>query len=218
MILYMVITWYGQACFKIQSGDLVIAIDPFGKEIGFTSPRFKTDIALVTHGHHDHANLDTLAGEPFAIVGPGEYEVKGVFIRGIETFHDTVRGKERGLNTIYSIEVEGIRILHLGDFGEEKMREETLDAIGDVDILMIPVGGVYTIEGDTAARVARQIEPAIVIPMHYKIPGLKPNLQGVETFLKEMGVKDTAAQDKLTIKKKDIPEDGKMTIIVLKQV
>jgi len=213
----MVITWYGQACFKIQSGDLVVAIDPFSKEIGFTPPRFKTDIVLVTHGHFDHANWQALAGDPFAITGPGEYEVKGVDVMGIETYHDTARGRERGLNTIYVIAVEGIRILHMGDFGEEKMREETLEAVGDIDILMIPVGGVYTIEGDTAARITRKIEPAFVIPMHYKIPGLKPALAGPEQFLKEMGAKDAAPQEKLTIRKKDIPEDGNMAVVVLKQ-
>lgn len=214
----MVITWYGQACFKIQSGDLVIAIDPFGKEIGFTPPRFRADVVMVTHSHHDHSNAAALAGEPFAITGPGEYEVKGVTITGIETYHDTARGRERGLNTIYMIEVEGIKILHMGDFGEEKMREETLEAVGDIDILMIPVGGVYTIEWDVAAKIARQVEPAYVIPMHYKISGLKIPLQGPEQFLKEMGVKDAEPQEKLTIKKKDIPEDGKMAVVVLKQV
>ena len=214
---HMVITWYGQACFKIQSGDLVIAVDPFGKDIGFTPPRFRADIVAVTHGHHDHNNSAAIAGDPFLITGPGEYEVKGVNITGIETYHDTVKGRERGLNTIYMIEAEGIRILHMGDFGEEKMREETLEAAGETDILMIPVGGVYTIEGDAAAKIARQIEPAIVIPMHYKIPGLKVPLQGQEQFLKEMSAKDIEPQEKLTIKKKDIPEDGKMAVMMLKQ-
>ena len=213
----MVITWYGQACFKIQSGDLVIAIDPFGKEIGFTPPRFKADVALVTHGHFDHANLEALAGEPFAITGPGEYEVKGVIVRGTETFHDAVRGRERGLNTIYKIEIEGLKLLHLGDFGEEKMREETLEAVGDVDILFVPVGGVYTIEGDAAAAITRQIEPAIAIPMHYKLPGLKANLQSPEQFLKEMGAKDIEAQEKLTIKKKDILQERKTSVVLMKQ-
>lgn len=213
----MVITWYGQACFKIQSGDLVVATDPFGKEIGFTPPRFRADIAMTTHGHHDHANLTALAGDPFLITGPGEYEVKGVVVRGVETYHDTAQGRERGLNTIYNIEMEGLRLLHMGDFGEEKMREETLDAVGDVDILFIPVGGVYTIEGDAAARITRQIEPAYVIPMHYKLPGLKPNLQGPDAFLKEMGAKGVAAQDKFTIKKKDISEDAKAAVILMKQ-
>lgn len=213
----MVITWYGQACFKIQSGDLVIAIDPFDKEIGFTPPRFRADIVMATHGHHDHNNVAAIAGEPFVITSAGEYEVKGVNVTGIETYHDTAHGRERGLNTIYMIEVEGVRILHMGDFGEASMREEILEAVGEIDVLMIPVGGVYTIEGDAAAKIARQVEPTIVIPMHYKIPGLKISLAGPEQFLKEMGAKDAEAQEKLTIKKKDIPEDGKTAVVVLKQ-
>lgn len=212
----MVITWYGQACFKIQSGDLAVAIDPFAKEIGLTPPRFKTDVALVTHGHFDHNNAASLAGEPFVIQGPGEYEVKGVTVRGIETYHDKNQGKERGLNTIYRIEVEGISLLHMGDFGEEKMRDEILEEIGDVDILMIPVGGTYTITGAEAAKITKQIEPSFVIPMHYKLPGVKANLDGPEQFLKEMGASKTEAADKLTLKKKDIPEEGKTTVVVLK--
>lgn len=212
----MVITWYGQACFKIQSGDLVVAIDPFTKEIGLTPPRFKTDVALVTHGHFDHNNVESLSGEPFIITGPGEYEVKGVMVRGIETYHDKAQGKERGLNTIYKIEMEGISLLHMGDFGEEKVRDETLEEIGDVDVLMIPVGGTYTITGLEAAKATKQIEPAYVIPMHYKLPGVKADLESAEAFLKEMGASKTEPMEKLTLKKKDIPEEGKTTVIVLK--
>ena len=212
----MVITWYGQACFKIQSGDLVIAIDPFAKEIGLTPPRFRADIAFVTHGHFDHSNTAAFGGDPFVISGPGEYEVKGVLARGIETHHDRVQGKERGLNTIYRIEVEGITLLHMGDFGEERMRENTLESVGNVDVLFIPVGGTYTIDAEDAGRVTKQIEPAFVVPMHYKLPGVKANLAGVEPFLKEMGVSKPEPVEKLTLKKKDIPEEAKTAVVVLK--
>lgn len=224
----MVIQWLGQSCFKIQSGDLVLVIDPYSKETGLTPPRFKTDIVLVSHGHFDHANPESLtgrsseqtsqsAGDPFLISGPGEYEVKDVYIQGIETFHDNVEGKEKGTNTIYRIELEGLKILHLGDFGEEKIRDETLDKIGDVDVVMIPVGGKYTIDGSTAAKIVKQIEPQFVIPMHYKIAGLKIALEGAEQFLKETGATKTAAQDRLTIKKKDIsPEETKTEVVLLK--
>lgn len=212
----MVITWYGQACFKIQSGDLVIAIDPFAKEIGLTPPRFRADIALITHTHYDHSNAEALAGPPFVISGPGEYEVKGVLVRGIQTFHDQVQGKERGLNTIYRIEVEGVTLLHLGDFGEERAREETLEALGDIDVLFIPVGGTYTIDAEDAARVTKQIEPAYVVPMHYKLPGVKADLAGVEPFLKEMGAAKAEPAEKLVLKKKDIPEERRTAVILLK--
>lgn len=220
----MVITWLGQSCFKIQSGELVIIIDPFSKEIGLTPPRFRADLALITHSHFDHSNTDSLTGEPFIIQGPGEYEIKGVYVKGIYTFHDKAQGKEKGINTVYKIEFEEINIAHLGDFGEGILRDETLDEIGDTDILMIPVGGPsakpdtgkYTIDAEDAAKVVRQIEPRFVIPMHYKIPGLKVELDPVDQFLKEMGARNKEAQEKLTIKKKDFAEEDKTEVIVLK--
>lgn len=212
----MVITWLGQSCFKLQSGDLTAVIDPFSKDIGLTPPRFRADIVLVTHDHYDHSNAESLTGEPFLVKGPGEFEVKGAYIHGIQTFHDNSQGSMRGLNTIYKIEIEDLRILHLGDFGEDKLREETLDQIGDVDILMIPVGGKYTIDGEKAAEVAKQIEARFVIPMHYKIPGLKIGLDGPEQFLKEMGAAKASTQEKFVVKKKDVGEEDKTEVIVLK--
>ncbi len=212
----MVITWLGQACFKIQSGDLTVVIDPYSKDIGLTPPRFKADVVLVTHDHHDHSNAESLTGEPMVIKGPGEYEAKDVYVLGLETYHDEVQGKERGLNTIYKIEIEGMRIAHLGDFGEKEIRDETLEDLGDVDILLIPVGGKYTIDGEGAAKLVKKIEPKIVIPMHYKIPGLKLNLDGVEDFLKEIGAGKAESEDRLTVKKKDLGEDEKIKVVVLK--
>jgi len=211
----MVITWLGQSCFKLQSGDLVIVVDPFSKDIGLTPPRFRSDLVLITHNHEDHSNAATLTGDPFVISGPGEYEVKDVYVHGIETFHDEVQGKERGMNTAYKIETEGIRLAHLGDFGEKEIRSETVDALGDIDILMVPVGGKFTIDAETAAKVVKQIEPRYVIPMHYKIPGLKVPLEGVETFLKELGSK-SVPEEKLTLKKRDIAEEGKTEVKLLR--
>jgi L-ascorbate metabolism protein UlaG (beta-lactamase superfamily) len=212
----MIITWLGQACFRIQSGDLTVVIDPYSKDIGLTPPRFKADVVLVTHDHYDHSNAESLAGEPMVIKGPGEYEVKDVYVLGLETFHDDVQGKERGLNTIYKVGIEGMQVAHLGDFGEKEVRDQTLEELGDVDILLIPVGGKFTIDAEGAAKAIKKIEPKIVIPMHYKIPGLKIDLGGVDEFLKEMGTAKIEAQDKLTIKKKDLGEDEKTKVILLK--
>jgi L-ascorbate metabolism protein UlaG (beta-lactamase superfamily) len=211
----MTTTWYGQACFKIQSGDTVIAIDPFAKEIGLTPPRFQAHLALVTHDHYDHNNVSSLGGEPFTITSPGEYEVRGVYVRGIETYHDASGGKERGLNTVYTIDVEGIRIAHLGDFGEAELRNETLEQLGDVTVLMLPVGGTYTIDAGVAVKIVNSVEPRYVIPMHYKIPGIKANLASVDAFLKEVGATKVQPQDKFILKKKDIGSEDKQTEVIL---
>lgn len=215
LLLGMIITWLGQSCFKLQSGELVVVLDPFSKDIGLTPPRFRADLVLVSHDHYDHSNASALGGEPFLISGPGEYEVKGVYVHGVETFHDKVQGKERGMNTIYNIKMEDLSIVHLGDFGEGEMRDETLEEVGEADILMVPVGGKYTVGAEEAAKIIKQIEPRYVIPMHYKIPELKLDLDGVEKFLKEMGSKITP-QDKLAIKRKDIGEEEKTEVVVLK--
>ena len=211
----MVITWYGQSCFKIQSGETVVFTDPFDKSIGLTPPRGLAHIITVSHRHFDHANIESLSGEPLVIDGPGEYETKGVSVKGVFSFHDNKEGKERGENTIFIIEVEGIKICHLGDLGQKKLTDEQLEQIDEADILMIPVGGDATIDGEEAAEIINQIEPRIVIPMHYKIPGLEMKLAGVDDFLKEMGVAKKETVDKLTLKKKDLPQED-MEVMVMK--
>lgn len=211
----MVITWYGQSCFKIQSGETVIFTDPFSKEIGLTPPRAQANIVTVSHHHSDHNNIESLSGDPLIIKGPGEYETKGVDIRGIFSFHDNQEGKERGVNTIYIIEMEGIRICHLGDLGQKKLNEEQMEKMGEIDILMVPVGGEVVVNGEDASAIISQIEPRIVIPMHYKVQGLVFKFDGVEDFLKEIGAEKKQPVEKLTLKKKDLPE-GEMEIVVMK--
>jgi L-ascorbate metabolism protein UlaG (beta-lactamase superfamily) len=211
----MVITWYGQSCFKIQSGETVIFTDPFSKETGLTPPRGQAHIVTVSHNHFDHNNVETLTGEPLVVAGPGEYETKGINIRGIFSYHDDKEGKERGTNTIYVLEVEGVKICHLGDLGQKKLTDEQLEQIDEVDILLVPVGGEATIDAEEAAEIISQIEPRLVIPMHYKIPGLALKFAGVEPFLKEMGVAKKETVEKLTLKKKDLPTEG-TEVVVLK--
>lgn len=211
----MVITWYGQSCFKIQSGETVLITDPFDKAIGLTPPRGQVNVVTISHSHYDHNNVESLAAaNPFIIEGPGEYEVKGINILGVASFHDAKEGKERGKNTAYIIEMEGIKICHLGDIGQAKLTNEQLELIDGIDILMVPVGGIYTVNGEEAADIINQIEPKIVIPMHYKIPGLTIKLDGVEEFLKEMGSSKVQPVEKLTIKKKELPEEETQIIVM----
>lgn len=216
----MTIHWPGQACFQIiaarNKGEQVsVLIDPFSGEIGLKLPKLEPDILLVSHSHYDHNNIKQVSGSPFLITGPGEYEVKKVFIQGIPSWHDEKVGKERGENTIYTIEIEEMRLCHLGDLGQKELTEEQLEKIGEVDILMIPVGGIYTISAKEAFKIISQIEPKIIIPMHYYIPKLKIKLDGLDKFLKTMGIKKIEPLPKLSIKKKDFSEE-EAKIIVLK--
>ena len=210
----MKITWCGHSCFKIVTKNATIITDPFSKDIGLKPPRCEADIVTVSHNHHDHNNTSTLRKSPFVINSPGEYELRGVAILGINSFHDRKRGEERGLNTLFIIKAEGIRICHLGDLGQEELTDEQLEKLGEIDILMIPVGGTYTISSEEVTNIINQIEPKIVIPMHYKIPKLNIKLQGVDTFLKEIGIEKQVV-DQLIIKKKDLSKE-KIKVVVMK--
>lgn len=213
----MKITWHGQSCFKLlvksNNGDkITILIDPFDKDTGLTPPRGGADIVLITHDHHDHNNLKTVSGNPFVINGPGEYDIKGIYIKGIYSYHDNNKGLDRGINTIYVIESEEMEICHLGDLGQKELVDTQLDKMGEVDILMVPIGGTYTIDSEEAVKIINQIEPTIVIPMHYKIPGLNIKLEEVKDFLKEIGAQQETTEE-LNVKKLDLGEDMKVVIL-----
>ena len=220
----MNIIWHGQSCFKIitsprKNSQVNIVIDPFDEGIGLKVPKLEADILLITHSHRDHNNIKavgapTSASLPFLISSPGEYEIKEVFIQGIPSFHDNCQGKERGENTIYTIETEEMKICHLGDFGQKELTSEQLEKIGEIDILMIPLGGIYTISAKEAIKVMSQIEPKITIPMHYQIPKLKIKLEGLKEFLKTLGIKSIEPINKLSIKKKDLSvEEAKIVVL-----
>ncbi len=208
----MIINWKGQSCFQISTNPIKgkqvsIVIDPFDKDTGLRVSKLQADALLITHNHGDHNNAKTVSGDYFLINNPGEYDVKDIFVRGINSFHDNSEGKERGANTIYTIESEDIRICHLGDLGQKELTSEQLERIGDIDILLIPVGGTYTINADEAVKIIAQIEPKIIIPMHYHIPKLKYKLDKIDSFLKALGVKKIEKLPKLTLKKKEISSE-----------
>jgi len=213
----MNIVWYGQSCFKIQSKDLILITDPFDKKIGLRPPFGSADIVTISHDHYDHNNFQVIKNNPFIIDSAGEYEIKKVIIKGINSYHDNQEGKERGQNTIYIIEMENIRICHLGDFGQNALINGQLEKIGQIDILFIPVGGVFTIDWKSASAIISQIEPRIIIPMHYKIPGVKGELLKLDTidkFCEERGASSKDAVNKFSIKKKDLPQEGSETVIM----
>lgn len=212
----MYITWFGQSCFKIQdkvSADgVTLVTDPFDKTIGLKIPNFEADIITVSHDHHDHNNTGALRGNAVVINTPGEYDIKNVSIQGIGSFHDNNNGKEKGKNVIFRFEIEDISIAHLGDLGHV-LKDDQLEALSGIDILLVPVGGKYTLDYKNAVEVVNQIEPRIVIPMHYQIPGLKVDIDPVDKFIKELGITPTK-EEKLKISKKDLPQED-MELVIL---
>jgi L-ascorbate metabolism protein UlaG (beta-lactamase superfamily) len=206
----MTVQWYGQSFLRIDSRDVVIAVDPFSKKPDWgivKVPRFRADAVLVSHDHADHNNVSAIEGSPVVFRGPGEYEIKGIFIQGIPSFHDDAGGKERGANTIFTLDLEDLRLCHMGDIGMKKLPEDVRERIGDVDVLFIPVGGTYTVDARGAWSLVGEIEPKVVIPMHYKVPGLTLPIEGAEKFLKEAGGAPQAVE-RLSFRKRDLPEDG----------
>lgn len=216
----MDIYWLGQACFKIKGKTATLIIDPFDPD--FTALKLPKDlsaeIVLSSHGHNDHNNTKAVVSSPsgaspMVFSEPGEYEVASVVITGIDSYHDSQEGSQRGKNTIFHMFFDGLNIVHLGDLGQEKLTEEQMAQIGQTDILLIPVGSFYTIDAKNAAEIVAQLEPKIIIPMHYKIEGLKFELDGVEPFLKEMGVEGASSQPKLSITKDKLPEEPMVVVL-----
>lgn len=209
----MQINYLGHSCFKIKSKDVVLVTDPFDKYIGFSMPQTKADIVTISHEHKDHSCLTSIEGQPFVVKAPGEYEISGISIFGLSVFHDKVKGAERGRNTIYIIRAEEISLCHLGDLGH-KLNDEQLEEVNGVDVLFIPVGGRYTIDPKEAVEVINQVEPKIIIPMHYKALGLDEKIFGqladLEDFLKEIGAPETRQENKLVIAKTSLPEEAEV--------
>jgi len=215
----MVITWFGQFFFEIKTKDsqnkeVCLVIDPFDEKIGLKVPQLEAQILLVTHSHFDHSNIEAIKGSPFLINEPGEYEIRNVFIKGILSFHDDSQGKERGINVIYSIEAEGIRISHLGDLGQKELTPEQLEELGRIDVLLIPIGGIFTINAQKAANIISQLEPKIVIPMHYQIPKLKLELEGLDKFFKIMAKEKIEPQKRLKITTKDLSKETTEVVVL----
>ncbi len=207
----MIITYQGVEFFKVQFGDTTLAFNPISKESKFKSSRFFADIALVSINHPDmngSENLSYNGKEPFVITGPGEYEVKDIFIKGFGS-KSTYGGKER-INTIYSVTLENMNLCFLGALSDINLSSEVKEALGDVDILFLPIGDDGVIDAVKAEKLSVEIEPKIIIPMHFGDVG---NKDALKKYLKEAGEENVKPIDKLTIKKKDL--DGKEGEVVV---
>ena len=211
----MIITYQGVEFFKVQFGDITIAFNPISKDSKFKPTRFFADIALVSLNHPDMNGTENLSyngKDPFVISGPGEYEVKDVFIKGFAS-KSKYDGKDR-INTIYSVTLENMNICFLGALSDINLSSEVKEALGDVDVLFLPVGDNTVIDAAKAEKLSVEIEPKIIIPMHFGDVGIKDALK---KYLKEAGEDAVKPIDKLTIKRKDL--EGKQgEVIVLSPV
>ena len=213
----MEITYLGHASFKLKAKSITVVTDPYGPlTLKSKFPEVVADVVTISHEHKDHSFATGVGGTPLIISGPGEYEIKGVRILGLKTYHDEKMGKERGKNTVYQIKIGGLSVVHCGDLGH-KFSDSQIELLDEVDILIIPVGGKFTLAAKEAVEVIARLEPSIVIPMHYKTPSHSQEIFGelmdLATFLKEMGKEDIKPQAKLVISKDKLPVET--TVVVL---
>jgi L-ascorbate metabolism protein UlaG (beta-lactamase superfamily) len=206
------ITWLGHACFRIKSRDATVITDPYDKSLGLGTLNQRAEIVTVSHDHPHHNAISGVKGEPFVVKGPGEYEVRGVFVTGVWSFADSKEGKERGRNNIFLFHLDDTVVCHLGSLGHT-LNSHQLEALGDVDVLMVPVGGNTALSASKATEVISQIEPRIVIPMHYGTGKESVEADTLDRFMKEIGIKEWTPQEKLTVKGSE--GDGPMQVVVL---
>lgn len=208
----MEILWLGHSCFRIRGREATVVTDPCPPASGYNIGKPSADIVTISHPHDNHSYLKAIAGSPRVIQGPGEYEIHGAFITGVATYHDTQKGATRGPNTAYVIEMEEIKVGHLGDLGHTPSAEQAEELTG-VDILLIPVGGETTIDGAKAAEIVSLLEARIVIPMHYATEAFKGKLDPPDRFLKEMGSTSLEPQPKLTVTRSTVPTDTQVVLL-----
>ena len=213
----MEIRYLGHASFLIKTKDAKLVTDPFDPTmVGFKFPKTDADIVTISHQHKDHNQAKNVEGTPLIIEMPGEFQKKGIRVTGYQSFHDNVRGAERGENIIYKIESEGIAVLHCGDLGYVP-EDGLLDLIGVVDVLMVPVGGNYSLDCEQAAQLIKKIEPSFIIPMHFNSPkhnqAYFSKLTSVKDFLSKMSAENTTPLPKLVIKKETITEEMKVVLL-----
>lgn len=214
----MDISYLGHSSFKIKGKTGVVITDPFDPSfVGLKYSGVEGDIVTISHNHDDHNKADLVKGVKKIISGPGEYEMMEISILGFPSYHDDKKGEERGKNTIYVYEIDGLRLAHVGDLGHT-LNEQMIEELGDIDILFVPVGdSEYTIGPKQALQIIQDIEPYYVFPMHYQMSEAKNSslkLLPVEKFLEECGMV-VERLPKFSLKKEEIDEEQNTKVIVL---
>jgi L-ascorbate metabolism protein UlaG (beta-lactamase superfamily) len=223
----MDITWYGLSCFRIREAGITILCDPYDRTLGLQLPKaMRADILTISHDRPGHSGIDRVAGEPKVIRGPGEYEIKNVFVTGATTYHRHQKGEgtagapER--NIMFFFEFGDLTVGHLGDLGELPTQAEIEELnVGEVDVLLIPVGGGDTLDPTRAVEVIGLFDPRLVIPMHYQQPEISApwakELEPVDKFLRELGASTPDPQDMLRVTKSSLPEETQVVLLRVNQ-
>ncbi len=213
----MDITWHGHANYTLKGAGATLVVDPFA-DIGLKQPKLAADVLLISHDHFDHNNTEGVSGDPYIVDLPGEYESHGVMIEGILTYHDAKKGADRGANIVFSFTMDGIHLVHCGDLGH-RLDDEVVERLGNIDILFVPVGGFYTIDGKTAVDVVKRLQPRVTVPMHYLAAGLSgaaAKIGPIDDFLKEAGGTPVNLEKPTwKIKKSELPEEESQIVIFL---
>lgn len=218
----MEISWFGHACFQLRGKNVTLITDPFSPQPTDSTQseslrlsKVNASIVTVSHDHPGHNYVQGVGGKPHVVRGPGEYEISDVLITGVASYHDNKRGQERGRNTIYIIHIDDLVICHLGDLGHT-LQEDQLEAVADADILLVPIGGHNTLNGTQAAEVISQVEPHIIIPMHYHSAATETP-DPLDKFCREMGVTVMTTQPKLTVTRNSLPVETQVVILAQRE-
>ena len=210
----MEISWLGHSCFQLRGKNVTLITDPFSPQLGYSLGKISAPIVTISHNHPGHNYAAGVSGNPRIVSGPGEYEISDVLITGVASYHDNKHGQELGRNTIYIIHMDDLIICHLGDLGHI-LQEEQLEEVADADMLLVPIGGQHTINAAQAAEVISQVEPHIVIPMHYSPPiGDVPD--PLDKFCREMGIEAINPQPKLSITRSALPAETQVVILSIR--
>jgi len=209
------IRWHGHACWEITN-DITLVTDPHdGKSIGIPAPSVAGDIVLVSHDHYDHNSIKSVEKEDSKVVTDGrKRNISNIEISGVDSYHDEDFGAKRGSNIMYKFIVDGIKFCHLGDLGHD-LDNETVEKIGEVDILFVPIGGTFTVDAKQAWNVINKIKPKIIIPMHYKIGGLSLPISGIDSFLAQAKHKVISVGNEIDIEKEDLPSEPEIWTFTL---
>ncbi len=205
----MELTWYGLSCFRlVERKHATVVTDPYGKTVGLPELKLRADIVTVSHKARGHSHLSAVSGSSHVLDGPGEYEIGDVFINGIATFSKDKKSR----NVLFVFELGGLAVAHLGDLQHVPAQKE-MEALGEVNVLLVPVGGGNSLNATQAAELVSLLEPNIVVPMHYQLPGQKLELEGVDRFLNEMGVTEAREEATLKFTASGLPEETETVLL-----